>query len=65
MPKRVKPELPDGASELIALARVAHRNGNRRLEQSTVTKLVQHYGISVQFPCEQSVDRDLCRTEGR
>ena len=27
-------ELPEGASALIALARIAHRDGNRKLEQS-------------------------------
>jgi hypothetical protein len=65
MPNKATTELPNGASELIALARVAHRNGDRRLERSAVNKLVHDFGISVQFRCEESVDRDLRRAEGR
>lgn len=56
-----EPALPNGASSLIALARVAHRDGNRQLEQSAVDKLIRNYGIAVQFPCEESVEHDLRR----
>lgn len=58
----VKSDLPDGAAALIALARVAHYEGNRQLERSAVDKLVQNYGIAVRFNCVESVDRDLHRT---
>jgi hypothetical protein len=64
MPEKVEHELPDGALTLIALARAAHRDGNRRLEQAAVNKLSHDYGIEVRFPCVESVDRDLHRTEG-
>ena len=57
-------ELPEGASALIALARVSHRDGNRRLEQAAAEKLAREYGINVRFTCVESVDRDLHRTEG-
>ena len=64
MPASNNHNLPNGASALIALARVAHRDGDRRLERSAVDKLVRNYGISVQFPCEESVDQVLHRAEG-
>ena len=60
----VKSELPDGAASLIALARVAHYEGNRQLERSAADKLVQDYGIAIRFNCVESVDRELHRTEG-
>ena len=52
-------ELPCEATALIALARVAHRNGDRGLEQAAVGKLVRDFGITVSFPCCESVDKDL------
>jgi hypothetical protein len=51
--------LPDKASALIALARVAHRNGDRALERAAREKLVQRYGIDLRFRCEESVDEEL------
>jgi hypothetical protein len=62
MPVKTAPELPEGASALIALARVAHRDGNRQLERAAVDKLSRDYGIEVRFPCVESVDRDLRRS---
>ena len=56
-----KIELPDGASALIALARVAHRDGNRDLELAATDRLIRDYGIQVSFPCCQSVGRDIVR----
>ena len=64
MPTPIENDLPDGASALIALARVAHRDGKRGLEQAAVDKLSRDYGIEIRFPCVESVDRDLRRTEG-
>ena len=64
MPEKIQRKLPDGASALIALARVAHRDGDRRLERSAVEKLAREYGIEVRFPCVESVDRDLRRAGG-
>ena len=61
MATKTKPELPSDASALIALARVAHRNGDRKLEQSALGKLARDYGIDVRFPCCESVARDLHR----
>lgn len=61
MPTTVENELPEGASALIALARVAHRDGNRQLEQVAVDKLARDYGIGISFQCVQSVNRDLQR----
>lgn len=52
-------KLPDGATALIALVRVAHRDGNRRLEESVQSKLSREYGIELHFPCVESVERDL------
>jgi len=54
-------KLPDGAIKLIALARVAHREGNRGLEKSAVDKLARVYGIAVRFPCVESVDQELAK----
>ncbi len=59
-----KNDLPEGVSALIALVRVAHRDGNRPLEQSARDRLARDYGMSINFPCVESVDRDLRRTEG-
>ncbi len=64
MPTSTKNDLPEGASALIALARVAHRDGSRQLEQSARDKLARDYGIEVGFTCAESVDRDLHRAEG-
>jgi hypothetical protein len=67
MPEKNDYELPDGATALIALARVAHRGGDRTLERAAVGKLARDYGLTVSFPCCQSVDRDLATagmTEG-
>jgi hypothetical protein len=61
VPAKAKHELPDGASALIAVARVAHRDGDRRLEQAAVDKLLRDYGIQVSFTCVESVARDLRR----
>ena len=55
--------LPAGASALIGLARVAHRDGDRQLEQSVINKLAQEYGLTVGFKCVESVERDLHRAE--
>lgn len=52
-------KLPDGATALIALARVAHRDGNRPLEQSVRDKLAREYGLTLGFTCSESVDREL------
>ena len=57
--------LPDGVSVLIALARVAHHDGDRQLEQAAKDKLAREYGLTVGFVCEQSVDRDIQRAGGR
>jgi hypothetical protein len=56
--------LPDGAASLIALARVAHRDGNRTLERAAADKLARDYGISLCFTCSESVERDLRRANG-
>jgi hypothetical protein len=61
MPAKRKHDLPDGAAALIALARVAHRDGDRMLERAAVDKLSHDYGIEVRFSCVESVDRDLRR----
>ncbi len=59
-------KLPDGATTLIAVARVAHRDGDRKLERSALDKLAREYGMTVNFTCEESVARDLARVkEGR
>jgi hypothetical protein len=50
---------------LIAVARVAHRDGDRALEQAAVDKLLRDYGIEVRFPCVESVTRDLRRAGKR
>jgi len=63
MTKIVERKLPEGASALIALARVAHHDGDRQLERSVMDRLARDYGIQVNFTCEQSVERDLRRTE--
>jgi len=60
-----EPALPNGASSLIALARVAHRDGNRQLEQAVLNKLACEYGLTVGFKCMEAVERDLHQTEGR
>jgi hypothetical protein len=52
-------QLPDGASSLIALARIAHRDGNQELQRAAVDKLSRDFGIRVQFTCVESVERDL------
>ena len=52
-------ELPESAFKLIALARVAHRDGNRQLEEAAVDKLACNYGIAIYFSCVESVERDL------
>lgn len=65
MAANIEPELPDDATSLIALARVAHRDGNRGIEQAAVDKLVREFGIEIHFPCSESVDRDLQRAEER
>ncbi len=59
MPEKIEYQLPNGAASLIALARVAHRNGNRGLEQAALAKLARDFGMTVSFPCCESVDRDL------
>jgi len=59
MPTTAERELPDGASSLIALARVAHKDGDRELEQATLDRLSRDYGMRVSFSCCESVDRDL------
>jgi hypothetical protein len=61
MPRDFECELPRGASALIALIRVTHRNGDRRLERATRAKLLHDFGIKVRFPCEESVARDWRR----
>lgn len=65
MPTKVEQQLPDGVSALIALARVAHRDGDRQLEQSATDKLAREYGIGLCFKCTESVERDLRRTGKR
>jgi hypothetical protein len=65
MTANIKHELPEGASALIALARVSHRDGNRKLEQAAADKLAREYGIDVRFTCVESVERDLHQAEGR
>ena len=55
----IQHELPEGVIELIAIARIAHRNRNRELEQSATGKLAREYGIVVHFPCCDSVAKDL------
>lgn len=65
MSSTVNHDLPDGASTLIALARIAHREGNRSLEQSALDKLAREYGINVRFTCVESVDRDLERSQNK
>ena len=64
MPQNLQPNLPDGASALLALARVAHHDGNRRLEQAAADQLARDYGIVVKFACVESVERDLQQAEG-
>ena len=59
-----KNRLPDGPTALIALARVAHHDGNRRLEQSVRDKLAREFGLTLGFTCVESVDREL-QAEGR
>jgi hypothetical protein len=61
MPDSSNNELPESATGLIALARVAHRNGERQVERAAVDKLARDFGIEVHFPCSESVDRDLER----
>ncbi len=61
MPAKREHDLPDGAAALIALARIAHRDGDQELERATADKLSHDYGIEVRFPCAESVDRDLRR----
>lgn len=51
--------LPEAATSLIALARVAHRDGDRDLERAAREKLVQQYGIDLRFRCEESVNDEL------
>ena len=65
MPTSTKNDLPEGASALIALARVAHREGDRPLEQSARDRLARDYGMSVNFKCVESVDQDLRRAKER
>ena len=60
-----KDTLPHGASSLIALARWAHRDGNRGLEKAATDKLAIDYGIRIGFPCCESVDEDLERAGRR
>jgi hypothetical protein len=55
-------QLPDNATKLIALARVAHRNGDRRLEQAARDMLTRQHGITVEFPCCRSVEDELAGT---
>ncbi len=57
-------ELPNGASSLIAVARVAHRDGNRALERAATDKLAKECGIEIRFTCIESVERDLRRAKG-
>lgn len=54
-------ELPVGAASLIAVARIAHSEGNRALERSAANKLAKDYGIEVHFTCTESVNRELQR----
>jgi hypothetical protein len=65
MPAKVEHELPDGASALLGLIRAAHREGNRELERAGVEKLSRDYGMTVSFPCCESVDRELAAGLGR
>jgi hypothetical protein len=61
MPRDFEYELPRSASALIALIRVTHHNGDRRLERAATDKLLRDFGIKVRFPCAESVARDLRR----
>ena len=59
MANKTENTLPAGATALIALARVSHRNGERQVEKSALDKLTREFGIDLHFPCTESVDRDL------
>jgi hypothetical protein len=61
---KTEADLPDGAAALIALARVAHRDGDRSLEKAAADKLSRDHGIVVRFTCVESVERDLRRAKG-
>jgi len=52
-------ELPDSATGLIALARAAHRDGHKKLEQAAAEKLAREYGMRVTFVCCDAVDADV------
>ncbi len=65
MPQQTDQQLPEGANALIALARVAHRDGSRSVEQSAVDRLARDYGIGLHFNCSESVDRELGEIGGK
>ena len=57
--------LPTSATNLIALIRVAHRDGRRDLEEAARNKLAQDFGLRVSFVCCESVDEQLgARADG-
>lgn len=56
-------ELPDGASNLIALLRIAHREGDRQVERAIREKLARDYGLSVRFTCIESIKQELMHLE--
>ncbi|WP_168564999.1 hypothetical protein [Crateriforma spongiae] len=61
----MKAKLPVDASRLVALARVAHLNGDKKLERSCNRRLAERFGIRIVFICRDATERELRRTEDR